>query len=282
MIKSPIKSYGGKGVGFMKHFENFMPKEYDAFIEPFCGSAVVALNLSKGNCATIINDKNQNIFNFFKVLSDKDKFNQLKEKLDIILYSEDIFRESLKILKGIQLKSNYETDLTDIERAYHFFIVNRMSFSGNMQSWGRALTIRRGVAKSVSDLFSTIDGLQEIYERIQNYIICNWDGVDLIKNYDNPKYFYFLDPPYTWDTRTNARYPVDMTMEEQEILVNTLLENKSMMMLCGYDNQLYNEQLVVKGGWEKYEYNIKTITGKNEKKDKTEVLYLSPTLLKNI
>jgi len=263
---SMIKSFGGKGSnGFLKEIYQLFPKEYNSFIEPFCGSAVVALNIQKEKCSVIINDLNKNIYSIFTVLQDKDLFFQLKEKLDIIFYSEDIFKESLELLK---------TDLSLLDRAYHFFIVNRMSYSGNNKSFGKNMCIRRGVSKSVSDLLSTIDGLTEIHEKIQQFLILNRDGTELIEHYgQNEDYFMFLDPPYTWDTRTSTRYAVDFTPEQQEHLMDVLINSKAKILLCGYNNPLYEERLVQENRWQRYDYQINTVTGTNSKKSKIESLW---------
>jgi DNA adenine methylase len=267
-IKSPLKSFGGKGSnGFLKVIYSLFPKHYDVMVEPFCGSAVVTLNNPIEKCTEIINDLNLNIYSFYKTLQNKKSFEQLREKLDLTCYHEDLFKEG---------KDALLTELSELDRAYYFFIVNRMSYSGNMASFGKNYCIRRNMSKSTSDILSTIDGLDKIHNRISPMIILNRDGNKLIEEncqYDNT--FFFLDPPYAWETRTSTRYPVDFTPEQQIELVNILTNENThaKFLLCGYDNELYENVLVKEHGWNKYLYNVNTVSGSNQAKTKTEVLW---------
>ena len=269
-INAPIRSFGGKG-NFLKEIYKYFPPNdsYSSYIEPFMGSLVVGLNLPNPKCSCIVNDLNKNIYSFFKVLQDKEMFERLKEKLDIIFYSEDIFKESHKWLKEAGQEKGYSLE----ERAYHFFIVNRLSYSGNLNSFGKNMVIRRGVSKSVSDTFSTIDGLQEIHEKIQKFIVLNRNGIDLIEHYNRPDYFFYCDSPYHLSTRTVARYPVDMTDEDQIKYVQTLVKSKSKILISGYDCELYEKILVNEFQWKKSCFDINTITGTNIPKVKKECVW---------
>ena len=269
-INSSLRSFGGKSNMLKSLYEHFPPNDsYSSYIEPFMGSLVVGLNMNNPKCSSIVNDLNKNIYSFFKVLQDKEMFERMKSKLDLIFYSEDIFDDSLQWLKEAGQEDGYSIE----DRAYHFFIVNRMSYSGNNLSFGKNMAIRRGVSKSVSDMLSTIDGMQAIHEKIQNFIILNRDALDLIEHYDNPDYFYYLDSPYVWSTRTNCRYPIDMDDSMQERYVNILAKGKSKYLVSGYDNELYEEVLVKKGGWSKHSFVVNTVTGTNSAKSKVEVLW---------
>jgi len=270
-INSSLRSFGGKSNMLTNLYEYFPSNdEYSSYIEPFMGSLVVGLNLPNQKCSCIVNDLNKNIYSFFKVLQDKEMFENLKTKLDIVFYSEDIFKDSLEWIIEAGQKDVYSIE----DRAYHFFIVNRMSYSGNNQSFGKNMVIRRGVSKSVSDTFSTIDGMSEIHEKLQRFIILNRDALDLIENYDDPKYFGYLDPPYHHDTRTSARYPVDMDNEQQEKLVNLIVNGKAKYMVSGYQCELY-DYVLLGNGWRRVDFTVNTVTGTNKAKEKTESLYLN-------
>jgi len=269
-IHAPIKSFGGKGNFLKEIYKYFPPNEsYSSYIEPFMGSLVVGLNLPNPKCSCIVNDLNKNIFSFFKVLQDKEMFGRLKEKLDIIFYSEDIFKESYKWLKEAGQEDGYSIE----DRAYHFFVVNRFSFSGNLTSFGKNMVIRRGVSKSVSDTFSSIDGLREVHERLQLFIILGRNGIDLIEDYNSSDYFYYCDSPYVWSSRTSARYPVDMDDEEQKKYLTAMVNSKSKFLVSGYDNLLYQDVLEKEYGWQKHCFEIKTVSGTNSPKTKLECVW---------
>jgi DNA adenine methylase len=200
-------------------------------------------------------------------------FDRLKAKLELLFYSEDIFKESREWIKEVGQKEGYSIE----DRAYHFFIVNRMSFSGNGSSFGKNMIIRRNTSKSVSDLFTAIDGLFEIHGKIQNFIVTNRDAVELIRDYDNSKYFFYLDPPYHHDTRTAYRYPVDMSNDQQESFVYSIVNGKSKYLISAYRCDLYDEVLVG-NGWNRVEFTVNTVTGTNIPKQKIECLYYNYNL----
>jgi DNA adenine methylase len=264
LIHSPIKSYGGKG-NFLKQILQYAPANYSSFIEPFAGSAVVALNIKQEKCSIIINDLNKNIYSFFKVLSDPILFPKFKEKIDLILYHETLFRESLEELK--------DPDLNIVDRCYHFFIANRMSYSGNMGSFGINPCSRRGMSKSCSDLLSTIDRLPSLHQQLQQFVITGRNGIKLIEQYSNPDYFIYADPPYHHSTRTSTRYPVDMDDKQHEELVEAMINCKSSILLSGYKNELYEKRLVDENKWTRIDIEVHTVTGGNKPKDKIESLY---------
>jgi DNA adenine methylase len=268
-LKSPFRSFGGKGGnGFKKVIYSLFPKHYEIFIEPFCGSAVIALNNPVEKCSEIINDLNQNIYTFYKVLQNKETFEQFKELLDLTCYHEDMFRDSQNALQ--------KNTISDLYRAYHFFIVNRMSFSGNMGSFGKNYVIRRNMTKSTSDMLSAIDNMEIIHRRISQMIILNRDANKLIEEnhqYDNT--FMYLDPPYCHETRTSTRYPVDFEPEQQIELVKILTkpEVKAKFLLSGYDNELYDNILVKENNWNIFKFDVNTVSGSNKSKIKTECLW---------
>jgi DNA adenine methylase len=233
------------------------------------GSMVVGLNQPNPKCSCIVNDLNKNIYSFFKVLQDKEMFERMKSKFDLLFYSEDIFFESLE-----WLNERGQDDCSIEDRAYHFFIVNRMSYSGNCMSFARNLTIRRNTSKSVSDMLSSIDGMYEIHGKIQNFIILNRNALELIENYNLPGYLFYLDPPYHHSTRTKTRYPVDMDNGMQEKFVNLIVNGKSKYLVSAYRCDLY-DNVLVGNGWKRVEFTVNTVSGANKPKEKTECLYLN-------
>lgn len=80
-MNSPIKYYGGKSYMsdiIISHF----PKDYSVYIEGFGGGASV-LFAKERDKLEIYNDLGRNVYSLFKVLSDKELFEQMKEKLDL-------------------------------------------------------------------------------------------------------------------------------------------------------------------------------------------------------
>jgi len=264
-LRSPVKYFGGKGGALKKEILVRFPdkSEYDTYIEPFGGGASILFGKEPFG-SEIYNDLEQNVYCFFKVLQDKVMFQEFKSLCDLSLYSKQLKQEYTGDLK--------KNDLSMVERAYKFFYVNRTSVNG---IGGFAVTvnyIRRNMSKSTSDFLSAIDRLPEVHQRLSSVIIENMDGIKLIEKYDRKRVLIYADPPYHQDTRTTARYKVDMNNETQIKLIDVMLEMKNaMILLSAYNCPEYDR--LKKAGWNKMEIEVKTIDGNRKPKMKTEILW---------
>ena len=227
-MKSPIKYYGGKSYMTNIIIDQF-PKEYEVYVEGFGGGASILFEKEK-TPLEVYNDLGENVYSLFKVLSDKEMFERLKEKLDLTYYSEELRNEFKKDLKG-------ELSLED--RAYKFIFVNRSSFNG-VGGFSTTMLARRNMSKSTSDYLLMIDKLPEIHNRLSSVIIEHKDIMDLLDKYDKETTFMYLDPPYVKETRlSNQTYEVEMSNEEHIKMCERLLSFKGKILLSGYDNELY-------------------------------------------
>ena len=201
-MKSPIKYYGGKS--YMTNIIiNHFPKEYDIYVEGFGGGASVLFQKDK-TALEVYNDLGENVYSLFKVLSDKEMFLKLKERMDLAVYSAQLREEYKKDLK---------TNLSLEDRAYKFLYVNRSSFNG-VGGFSTTMIVRRNMSKSTSDFLSMIDKLPEIHNRLSSVIIEHRDIFDLLDKYNKENVFMYLDPPYVKETRlSNQLYECEMTDE---------------------------------------------------------------------
>ena len=206
------------------------PSDYEVYVEGFGGGASVLFQKEK-TALEVYNDLGENVYSLFKVLSDKTKFEELKEKLDLTYYSEEIRNEYKQDLK--------RNDLSLEDRAYKFIYVNRSSFNG-VGGFSTTMLARRNMSKSTSDYLSMIDKLPEIHNRLSSVIIEHKDIMELLDKYDNEKTFMYLDPPYVKSTRlSNQTYEVEMTNEQHQKLCERLLTFKGKILLSGYDHEIY-------------------------------------------
>ena len=264
-MNSPIKYYGGKSYMtdiIISHF----PKDYSIYIEGFGGGASV-LFAKERDKLEIYNDLGRNVYSLFKVLSDKELFEQMKEKLDLTYYSSDIRKEFIEDLK--------RNDLSLVDRAYKYFYVNRSSFN-SVGGFSTSLCVRRNMSKSVSDYLSAIDGLSEVHNRLSSVIIENRNIFDLIEKYDDENTFFYLDPPYIHDTRSSGtEYECEMSDEEHENFVNMLLNGKGKFLVSGYEHPIYRK--LVDNGWNLYKYD-----SVNACSDRTECLWYNYDIEENL
>jgi DNA adenine methylase len=86
------------------------------------------------------------------------------------------------------------------------------------------------------------------------------DAAEYLRQYkfDGNELIY-ADPPYVCSTRRRSRiYTFEYTDGDHEQLLTTLLESPCMVLISGYDSDLYNDML---SGWRKETFQAKTWTG---------------------
>lgn len=233
---------------------------FNTYIEPFGGSFSIGLKKPETE-VEIYNDLEQNVYSLYKVLSDKELFEEFKFKCDLVHFSEDLRKEFKEKLKEEQ---------SIVDRAFYFFYVNRTSRNG---IGGITLNtiVRRKMSKSTSDFLSAIDRLPELHQRLSKVIILNRDGIGLIEKYNQENIFIYCDPPYVHSTRTDTRYNVDMIDEQHEKFLDVVIKSKSKILISGYDCEMYDR--LTENGFEKISFEVKTVDGAFKKKTKVETLW---------
>lgn len=182
IIKSPLRYPGGKSKA-LKRILPLIP-EYDEFREPMVGGGSVffALKQKYPNKNYWINDINTELYYFWKYC---------KEKPDDLIAEIRKFKKKYadgKILYKY-LKLRKET-LTELQRAARFFILNRISFSGLVESGGYS---QQAFKKRFTD--SSIERIYAASKILQDVKITNKDYLHVVKH-KGKKTFIFLDPPY--------------------------------------------------------------------------------------
>jgi len=226
-----IVNYTGGKKNIRGKILSYFPKDYIIYIEPFGGSYSVGM-LQKSE-VEIYNDLEDNVYCLFKVLADPELFTEFKKKCDLTYYNESIRNE---------FKSNLKNkELSILDRAYYFFIINRFSLSG-VGGFCMDVAVRRGMSRSISAFLSTVECLEEFHQRISRIIISKKDGIKLLKLYDRDGVFFYCDPPYIWSKRSSSmKYAVDMDKEKHQEFINTILGmKKAKILISGYKSKEYN------------------------------------------
>lgn len=259
ILKGPIRYFGGK-TGMEDHIYKYYPDECKGYLDPFFGSGAMFFHCKKYPIE-VINDINQNVYSLFKVLSDETLFNNFRVKANLAFYSEQIRQEA---------KDRLKTELSLEERAFYFYYYNRTSRNGNGGFAPDVSNVRMNLSKSITDYMASVERLPEIHSRIKQAIVLNQDAINLLSRYDLPNWFYYLDPPYHWSTRTNARYENDMNDLEQQRFLNTVLSLKNAkVLISGYDCKEYS--ILEENGFSKVQF-----IGSESKK--VETLWMNYTI----
>lgn len=241
-LRSPIRWFGGKGNMVAKLLPLIPP--HRIYVEPFGGGASL-LFAKEPSPVEVYNDLDSGLVNFFRVLRDPVKFERFHKLVSLTPYS----REEYDFCRA-----TWEMCEDEVERAYRWYVVARMSFSGCFgSSWSSAVTAsRRGMADTTSKWLSTIDMLPSIHARMMRVQIEHADFRRILERYDTPETFFYLDPPYISDTRRDGEYKHEMTLDDHRDLVDRLLRLEGMAILSGYAHDVY--RLLEEAGWRRIDF----------------------------
>lgn len=238
LIKSPLRYPGGKSRA-IKFLYQYFPNDFKIYKEPFFGGGSVGIYIAQimKNTKIYANDLNYELYCFWHslkmqpnkliegIIELKNKFKIGKELYDFILYRRDF-------------------NLSMLERGIDFFILNRITFSGIVDSGGFS-------QKAYESRFtmSSIDRLKNTHKIIKNFnFLCDnfFDFVD--SNSSNQKdTFIFLDPPYYSSVKSKlyGKKGILHSNFNHEKFRNYLYKIKSKFLLtydnCDYIRELYKD-----------------------------------------
>ena len=187
--KTCLRYPGGKSRAVAK-MDPYIPdlRDYKEYREPFLGGGSVAIHIAKKypHLNIWVNDLYQPLVNFWQQLQDrgdilKDTLVDLKTSNNTPELAKELFLQSKE-------KVNDQT-LSAIDRAVHFYVVNKCSFSG--------LTESSSFSAQASSNNFTLRGI----EKLPGYskIISDWKITNLTYEQlltDDKECFTYLDPPY--------------------------------------------------------------------------------------
>jgi DNA adenine methylase Dam len=188
-LKTPLRYAGGKSRACVK-MDPYFPdlRNYDEFREPFIGGGSVAIHITKKypNLNIWVNDLYEPLVNFWQQLQMfgadlKDKLVDLKTINNTPVLAKELF---LKAKEQINDK-----DLSSIDRAVAFYVVNKCSFSG--------LTESSSFSPQASNSNFSMRGIEKLPE--YSKLIANWRITNCSYDYlmdGNQGAFMYLDPPY--------------------------------------------------------------------------------------
>lgn len=206
LIKSPLRYPGGKSRA-LKFLTQFLPKDIDEFREPFFGGGSLGLYIAQSpqyrGAKIYANDLNYELFCFWQSLQSD------CERLILgILELKNRFAEGKELYKFILSRRNDELDT--LTRGVDFFILNRITFSGVVDSGGYS-------QKAYESRFtpSSVERIEQTSKILGNFAFFSSDYKEFLgegflseeilsthrenttKVGDKGKnVFLFLDPPY--------------------------------------------------------------------------------------
>jgi DNA adenine methylase len=184
MLNSPIKWVGGKS-RLRKFIIPLLPA-HTCYVEPFAGAAWVLFGKHPSD-VEILNDKEQELTNFFRVV--KEKPEDLIASFEWELVSRAEFE---------RLAASAPAQMNDVQRAHRFYYLIMAGWGGelNYPRFQTSITDGGHGNRLVGALKTLRQRLEPIHRRLSTVIIENLDWADCIDRYDRNGTVMYVDPPY--------------------------------------------------------------------------------------
>ncbi len=224
-MKSPIRWPGGK-CRLAPLILQCIP-EHQTYVETCCGGAAIFWAKPRdASTAEVLNDADGELINFYSVLHKRGR--RLAHEVDAMPYSRALFANVLK-----------STAKGSFRRAVNFWYLTRVSFGGQR----RRPTLGVQGARRVYVLTrSILDGLHETIERLRGVAFESIDVVRLLKLYDRPGTFSYVDPPFYG---VSQAYACRFKEDDHERLASALGPLRGMWLLsyndCPLIRRLYGK-----------------------------------------
>lgn len=251
-----IFKYPGSKWSIASRIISFFP-EHHSYLEPFAGSTAVLMNKPRSNIETI-NDLDGNVVNLFEWIR-KDP-ERLAKEIYFTPYARQVYDAA------------FETEPKDsLERALNFYI--RLNMGHGFRTTGEKVGWKNDVqgrerAYASQDWCNLPEKIMLAAERLRGVQIENRPAVDVIKKFNYTNVLIYCDPPYILSTRHGKQYREEMTDEDHEELLETLLQHKGYAIISGYSTPMYETKLK---GWHREE----TISYSQVCSKKREVLWMN-------
>lgn len=230
-MRTPITYYGGKQT-MLKHILPLIP-QHRLYTEAFCGGAAVLFAKHPVE-AEVINDLNMDLTNFYWMA--KVYYKELKIEIDKTLHSRDMHAHASHIL-------SYPQFFTSAQRAWAVWALSKMSFA-SMLDGSFGYDFGGGMPKKLRN--AKDEFTEQLCARLEHVTIENRDALDVIRTYDNPNAFHFVDPPYV--NSDCGHYEGSFNEQNMEDLMKLLEVIQGKFMLTMFPFNMI-ENYAIKNEW---------------------------------
>lgn len=225
-MRPALKYYGSKVALAGWLISHFPPHAH--YCEPFGGGGAVLLAKEPSALETY-NDLDDGVVTFFRVLRERPA--DLVRAIELTPFAKAEFELS------------YLPADDDLERARRFYVRSWQARSGGQwrAGWRR---VKNPAQNRTIDTWQPVDHLYAIAARLRRVQIEQDDALKVVRRYDRPDTLFYCDPPYPASTRgrwAKTGYAVEMTDDDHRRLAETLHGVAGMVVLSGYDCDLYRE-----------------------------------------
>lgn len=243
----PVLRYHGGKWNLAKWIISHFPK-HRIYCEPFGGAASVLMRKPR-SYAEIYNELDPEIVNVFAVLREPSQAKKLEEQLRLTPFARDEFFEAY----SFSCAHKVGIPMRCVECARKTIIKSFMGFGSNSiqrKSGFRADNNRAGTTPA-HDWKNFADAVPLFCDRLQGVVIERREALRVIQTHDREDCLHYVDPPYNPDTRDAGHdYRHELTQDQHRELADVLHKVKGMVVLSGYNSQLYDD---LYADWKKHE-----------------------------
>lgn len=217
------------------------------WLEPFGGMASMTCTKPRSE-VEIYNDLDCNVVNLLQTV--RDHHAELQLALQLTPYSRTEYKRALKSLKQHNRK---QVNLDQLEWARVTYLIIAQSWANglNDKGWGHGGPRHDG--NLAQCWLNRLERIPDIARRLTRVVLENRDGISLIAGYNHAAVMVYADPPYMLKTRTAKGYLHEMTADQHQQLITTLIAHKGPAMISGYQCEEY-QQLEL-AGWERKDFS---------------------------
>lgn len=254
-MKTPITYYGGKQT-LLKYLLPLIP-QHRLYCEPFFGGGAVFFAKPKSE-VEVINDINNEVINFFKVI--KTKFPELQKEIQSTLHSRELYKRAMEVY-------NNPTKYSDVKRAWALWTATNQGFAGMIGSWGFGKDDSKEAA-----LANKRDAFTKEYEqRLTKVQVENNSAIKVINRCDDKETFIYADPPYIGSDQGHYK---GYSEDDYRELLNALSKVKGKFLLSSYPSKILTTYI------NKYKWKVQKVTKsvavtKHTDKVKTEMIVMN-------
>lgn len=271
-VTRPACRYHGGKWRSGKWIRTFFPN-HRRYVEPYGGGASVLLQ-KPPVAEEIYNDLDSRVVGLFRVLRDPSKAKALQRQVALTPFSRE------------ELDDSYNEPSDDVDAARRFLVRAYMGHSSDAATRKAKASLRckRGGGRNspAIDWSGWPEIVPAVVERLRRVVIENRPAAELLDYYDSPEVLFYCDPPYLHGTRSSLNgksangstgYRYEMSDADHVALVSQLQTMRGMVVLSGYDNDVYRPLLL--NGWVRHETRAIAEQGK----ERVECVWVNPACM---
>lgn len=258
---APLTYYGGKK-RIAEWIIQYIPS-HDIYCEPFFGGGAVFF-AKQPSYLEVINDSNAMLINFYRQC--QENFDIMASKIQNELHSEFRYCQAEKIYSGLKSAS-------DIEKAVATWLVFNQSWNASARAGWKFDQGSGGSHTGIVFAHARRNFCPWLKKRLQYVQISCRDALQVIRDRDSERTFFYLDPPYPG---TNQGHYSGYTWKELEELLTLLQSIQGQFALSNYPSEMISK-FSAENNWQLKEFTMKKDSNMKAVEDsqKTEILLMN-------